>query len=227
MAQNVDLYGTLAQVRKQAVPGYSDGDARVPQMNDRGEVLMSQGLPERTELVRLGKSWGAQIPTGSAFTFVAAWPTTRAELVLCNAEPAGGKTYVIDRVWLTNITTEAAAQNYSILAQLAPSSLLVAAAADNTAVLRQSLSGIAKTYPGNARLALANTAFALTNLWFTLGNSQVSPETTNLGGCIEAIVYGRYLVPPGAAFCVAGLAGTAAGTAICGVEWHEVQLSVL
>jgi len=221
---NIDLTGLLARVRKLSPLAYSEGDEKIPAMNSRGELLISHGLPERAELVRLGQSWGAQIPTGSAFTFVNAWPTTRAELVLYNAEPAGGKTFIIDRVWMSNITSQAAAQPFCILGQLAPTALGIAAATDNAAVLRQSLSGFRKAYGGNARLALANTAFALTNQWFGLANAAVSPMTTNLGHMVEAVVYGKYLVPPGAAFCIAGLAGTAAGTAIAGVEWHEAQL---
>jgi hypothetical protein len=191
-------------------------------LNPRGDQIVALGLPERSELVRLGASWGAQIPTASAFTFVAAWPTTRAELVLCNAEDKGGKTYAIDRVWLTNITSQAAAQPFSLLGQLVPAALAVAAAADNAGILRQSLSGKLVNYAGRATLALANTAFAVANKWFPLGNAAISPMTTNLGASIEAHVYGKYLVPPGAAFCLAGLAGTAAGTAIAGVEWHEI-----
>lgn len=222
----IDLTGLLARVRKFATLAYSEGDEKIPSQNGRGELIVAQGLPDRAELVRLGASWGAQIPTGSAFTFVNAWPTTRAELVLNNAEPVGGKTFIIDRVWMSNITSQAAAQPFSMLAQIAPASLAVAAATDNAAVLRQSLSGRIKTYNGNARLALANTAFALTNQWFTIGNAAVSPMTTNLGHSVEAHVYGKYLVPPGAAFCLAGLAGTAAGTAICGIEWHEAQLDL-
>lgn len=207
------------------VSSFTEGAKGAPAINPRGELLVSQGLPERAELTRLGASWGAQIPTGSAFTPVAAWPTTRAELVLCNAEVAGGKSYVIDRVWLANITSQAAAQPYSLLAQLVPQALGIAAATDNTAVLRQQLSGKNTTYGGNARWALANTAFALANKWFALGNSVMSPMTTNLGGALEVQCYGRYIVPPGAAFCLAGLAGTAAGSMICGIEHHEVQLS--
>jgi len=33
-------------------------------------------------------------------------------------------------------------------------------------------------------------------------------------------------VPPGAEFLLAGVASTAAGTAIIGVAWHELVLSV-
>ncbi len=214
------------QTRTNTVRDLVSGQEAIPSMNHRGEQIITQGLPERSELTRLGASWGAQIPTGSAFTFVAAWPTTRAELVLSNAEAIGGKTYIIDRVWMVNITSQAAAQHFSILAQLNPAANQIAAGTDNTAILRHSLSGKAATYQGNARLLVANTAFALTNKWFTLATSVASAMTTNLGGCVEANVYGRYLVPPGAQFCVAGLAGTAAGTAICGIEWHEVQLTV-
>lgn len=220
-----DVLNLLGRVRKLAIPSYTDMQDAPPAIDDRGTYLVSQDLPERTSLVRQGNSWGAQIPTGSAFTFVASWPTTRAELVLNNGEPAGGKTYIIERVWCANISSQAAAQPYSMLAQVAPAALQVALAADNAAVLRQSLSGFKKTYNGNARLALANTAFALANLWFPVGPCVMSPMTTNLGGSMEAVVYGKYVVPPGAAFCLAGLAGTAAGTAICGVEWHEVQIA--
>ncbi len=220
-----DLTALQGRARYQVPRSLADGQEAVPEMNARGEWIVSQGLPERSEVVRLGCSWGAQVPTASAFTFVAAWPTTRAELVLSNAEAATGKTYIIDRIWMTNITSQAAAQHFSILAQINPAVNAIAAGTDNANVLRQSLSGQKKVYNGNGRLLIANTAFALTNQWMSIGTSAVSPMTTNLGATAEAFVYGRYLVPPGAQFCVAGLAGTAAGTAICGIEWHEVQLS--
>lgn len=215
----------LGLVRRLTVPYYPDQDnTKSPATNPRGELIVSQGLPERAEVVRQGNSWGCAIPTGSAFTFVAAWPTTRAELVLSNGEAAGGKSYIIDRVWMTNITSQAAAQPFTMLGQLNPASNAIATGTDNAAVLRYSLTGLNTAYGGNAKRLVANTAFALTNLWFSLGVAAVSPMTTNLGNTAEAFCYGRYIVPPGAQFCVAGLAGTAAGTAICGIEWHEVQL---
>lgn len=211
-------------VRRANVSNFAEGAYGAPSLNHRGELINSQGLPERTELVRLGASWGAQIPTGSAFTFVNAWPTTRSELVLYNGEQANGLSYLIDRVWMANITSQGAAQPYSFLGQLYPASLGVAAPSNNTAVLKQQLNGKATTYSGNAKLAMANTAFALANQWFTLGSGVMSPMTTNLGASCEAFVYGRYILTPGSALCLAGIAGTAAGTAICGIEWHEVLL---
>lgn len=192
-------------------------------MNSRGDQLVAQGLPERTEIVRLGNSWGCAIPTASAFTFVNAWPTTRAELVLYNGEDKGGPSYIIDKVWMSNITSMAAAQPMTLLAQIAAAALAIAAAADNAAVLRYHLSGNLTNYGGRAALALANTAFALANKWSAVASVTPSP-TTNLGAAVMADLYGRFIVPPGAAFCIAGLAGTAAGTAVAGIEWHEAQI---
>jgi hypothetical protein len=218
----------IGRIRNLVAPTYGEGATQAPNVdvNPRGEMCVAAGLPERSELVRLGNSWGAQIPTGSAFTFVNAWPTTRAELLLYNGEAPGGKSYIIDRVWMVNITSQAAAQPWSILGQIYQNTGSVAAAADNSAVLRQALYGNKKNYTGKAAWALANTAFMLTNQWFTLGGGTMSPMTTNLGASAEAFVYGRYIIPPGGAFGIAGLAGTAAGTAIAGIEHHEVQLPI-
>lgn len=204
---------------------YGDLADEPSMQTEGGESIVAQGLPERSELVRLGRSFGASIPTGSAFTFVAAWPTTRAELLLFNRDQT--RTYAVDRVWLANITSMAAAQPFSLLAQIVPASLVaaVAAVADNANVLRWNLLGKNANFDSGATFALANTAFAIANKWFPLGNAAIAPMTTNLGASIEANVYGKYLIPPGAALALAGLAGTAAGTAVLGLEWHELGLT--
>lgn len=214
----------LGLVRRAQVPDYGEGEpGQMIGINHRGSVIINQDLPERSELVRQGNSWGAAIPTGSAFTFVAAWPTTRAELVIFNQESANGKTYLLDRVWMANISSEGAAQPSTILGQLVPNTPPLTAPADNAAVLRWNLAGTKTNYNGKAALALASTAFAVANKWVALGYGDMSPMTTNLGAACEAFLYGRHFVPPGACYCLAGLAGTAAGTAILGAEWHEVQ----
>lgn len=216
----------LKGISQTSSPYYSEGQEGSLGINSRGHALVSMGLPERVDLVRLGNSWGAAIPTGSAFTYVNAWPTTRAEIILYNGESGNNaKSYLIDRVWMANITSIAGAQPITILGQMAPSTLSVAAPTDNTAIIKHNLLGSKGSYTGNARLALANTAFALTNQWFALASVDLSP-TTNLGGAVVAECYGRYVITPGATFCLAGLSGTAAGTAILGVEWHEALLSL-
>jgi hypothetical protein len=89
---------------------------------------------------------------------VNAWPTTRAELVLYNGEPSGGKSYVIDSAFMADISSAAAAQSKSLLAQLVAAAT---APTDDTAQLITSRSGRAlfgAAYSGKAKRALANTA---------------------------------------------------------------------
>lgn len=193
-------------------------------VNNRGDHLVAQALPPKAELVRLGTTWTARIATGSAFTYVAAWPTTRAELVLYNGEAAGGKSYVIDSAWLYGVTSMAAAQPITLICQLVPAVATVPA--NDTAQLITSRSGKAN-YTGNARRAVANTAAGqTTNLWEVIATSLVPSPTTNLGAAVYADLYGGFIVPPGGVFALNAVAGTAAGTAIIGVTWTEVQLTL-
>lgn len=194
--------------------------------NTRNDLQVSQALPERVDLVRLGRSYSVQIAAANAFTYVAALPTTRAELVIYNAAVAGGVSLIIDRVWLYGVTSMGAAQPIVLLAQVAQTGLVAAPTDGTTTVLQTSLSGkpAGSGRVGVALFALANTAFAVANHWQVIGQTLVPAPTTNLGASLEALVYGRYIIPPTSAFLVNAAAGTAAGTAIVGVDYHEVQI---
>jgi hypothetical protein len=190
-------------------------------MNTRGDLSVAAGLPPKSELVRYGNSWMTATPTANAFTYVAAWPTTRAELVLFNNEVGGGKAYMIDSAFVYGITSMGAAQPLTLIGQMvAPG---IAAPANNTALVITSRSG-KPNYGGKALKAIANTAFALANAWEVLATSLVPAPTTNLGAAVQVELAGGFIVPPGGAFCLNAVAGTAAGTAIVGVVWHEVQI---
>lgn len=200
-----------------------DGSRASSRMNDRGELLVNQAMPSKAELVRQGNSYLVSIATGSAFTYVNAWPTTRAELVLFNGESlSGGKSLIIDTISMVDVTSAAAAQSKAILVQLAVPG--TAAPTNDTAQLITSLSG-KLSYQGNASRAVANTAFALTNKWEVIGGTN-NVQAASIGANVVCDVFGKYIVRPGACFCVAGLASTAAGTAIISVSWHEAQLTL-
>lgn len=191
--------------------------------NNRGDHLIAQSLPAKTELTRMGQTWDCAIATANAFTYVAAWPTTRGELVLYNGELATGKSYLIDSAWLYNITSMAAAQAMTLIAQIAA---VATVPTDDTAQLISSPSGRVG-YNGKGKRAIANTAAGqTTNLWRVLATSQMAAMTTNLGAALFAELYGGWIVPPGYVFALNAVAGTAAGTAIIGVRWHEVQLTL-
>jgi hypothetical protein len=157
------LYGL---VRGTSRPNYSEGDQRTAILNG-GETVVAQGLPLKSELVRLGQSWSITTPAANHFAPVAALPTTRAEMVLYNGEPSNGKSYLIDSVFAVADTSIAAAGVITLLGQMVASGT---APTDNTAVLVNSRSGRA-AYGGRAKKAIANTAFGIADKWEVLGNS--------------------------------------------------------
>lgn len=209
-----------ARVRSTAANAYASG-VNDMNMNSRGDLSVVQGLPPFAELTRLGRSFSAMVPTGSAFAPVAAFPTTLANLILYNGESSGGKSYIIDTVWACGITSIAAATSFTGLAQISNAS--VAAPTDNAAVLRTGRAGL--TYTGSAKLAMANSTFAVASKWTVIGQSSGHPSTA-IGAGLYCDVAGRFIIPPGACFCVNLVASTAAGTMIQGIDWFEVQLDL-
>lgn len=222
MAQStVNIYGTTRAGSENY--NLTQGTEVQAVFNSRGDQEVVLGLPQRAELARMGQLWTVRIATGSAFTYVNAWPTTRAELVLYNGESTGGKCYIIDKAWLYNITSMGAAQPITLIGQLYHTVGTVPT--HDTAQLCTSHNG-KTSYSGNAKWAVANTtAGQTTNLWDVLASTN-SPMTTNLGQAVVADLWGQYIVKPGAVFALAGIAGTAAGTATIGVTWAEVQLQL-
>lgn len=203
-----------------------DGAVANSFMTPRGAQIVAFGMPPKAEMVRLGKSYECSIATGSAFTHVAAWPTTRAELVIYNAATAASGVYlVVDSAWSANVATSVAAANtYTLLGQLVNAGT---APADDTAQLIVSLSGAAGSNgSGNVRRAVANTSFGVASRWTVLGSTSSGGATATIGEGVYAEVQGKYLVPPGGLFLLNLVVGTATGTSSIGVAWHEMCLGV-
>lgn len=212
------MAGTLitGAVRGTSVPAYGDGEQTFG-MNSRGDTLTAQGVPSKVELVRLGDSWTCQIATANAYTNVANMPTTRAELALYNGEPSTGKCYVIDSVWFLSLTSITAASGITLIYQVAAAA---AALTDDTAQLINSPMG--RTYGGRAKRAVAVTTMTA-NKWAALA-AVGAGAAASIGLGVVAEVNGGIIVPPGATLGLNAVAGTAVGTSLIGVSWHEVQL---
>lgn len=205
------IYGV---VRKDNPPAYNDGSTSQVGINPRGEVLTVAALPRKTELTRLGDSWSAVIPTGSAYTNVANMPTTRAELALYNGDAV--KSYVIDSVWMYCLTSITAASGITLIYQVGSPAVLT----DNTAVLINSPLGL--VYGGRAKRALAVTTM-VADKWAALA-SLGSGAAVSIGvGCF-ADVGGGIILRPGYTLGLNAVVGTATGTSLIGVSWHEVEL---
>lgn len=194
------------------------------QANNQGETLLNQVLPERSELVRLGNSWGSMQKDANQFTALITIPTTLADFALQNGEVAGGKSYVIDRVWIRCKTSLAAANYLTIFAQVVPAGTALVADSANKNVW--SLSGRSLTYNGRAQIALASTATGcLADRWFMLGGMSL-PTSTTIGAAYDVNCFGRYVIPPQANFSLTAQEAVSGGQLVLGVEWHEVQLDL-
>lgn len=190
-------------------------------LNSRGDQIVAQGLPERTEIVRLGDSWQTLLASGVAP--LTALPTTTAGLTLWNGEPSNGKSYVIEAVTGYEAVVDATQSNMTTLFVM-NNKTPVTAPTDAGLGIR-SLSG--RTYGGRARTVAGGTV--VNDGWFPCGNS--APAAAAAAGsawkCADIPLNGLYIVPPGGAFNVhaAKVAATAAQMFL-GIRWHEVQLIV-
>lgn len=219
MAISATISGSVRQGTRRS---YTSGGTQTLDMNLGGDLLVAQGLPERADLVAKGYSFSAQIPAANAFTLLITIPTTLAEMSLQNANAtATNVCYIIDRFWVKAVTSMASACWLTPLSQLVrPGTTLVA---NNTAVLRTNLSGATNT--DSAQICIASTATGcLTDKWNHHQGGNVSP-TTNIAACVEVLCYGRYIVPPQGSFNINAQESVSGGTAIVGVEWHEVVLN--
>lgn len=190
-------------------------------VNTRGDQLVALGLPELTEVVRLGESW--QVISASGIAPLTAIPTTVAGLVLWNGESAGGKSYVIDSVGIAEIVVDATQSNMTtafVMVGKPP----VTAPADAALVIR-SLSG--RTYGGRGRTVVGGTV--VNDGWFPAGTS--APAAPAAGGsawkCMDWPLKGLYIIPPGGSFNIHAVKVAAtAGQCLLVIRWHEVQLIV-
>jgi hypothetical protein len=189
-------------------------------INNRGDILVSQGLPETADLARMGDSWQVKTTTGVATIIVL--PTTTPGLCLWNGEPTGimGKCYIIDSVCAdVRIADGAQASMLSVYCMLnkppiaAPTDLALPIA-----------SSVGKTYGGRARTFITSVT---DNGWFPVGNSVITSPTAAGAVWKSTDVYlgGLYIVPPGSAFSVQAVQ-VAPGALNCffTIRWHEVQL---
>lgn len=190
-------------------------------VNNRGDQLVSQALPERTEIVRLGDSW--QVMTSSAQAPLTALPTTTGALNLWNGEGANGKSYIIDRVQVSEIVVDATQSNMTaVFACLVRPPV---ATPTDAALTIRSLSG--RTYGGRARTTAA--ASVTNDGWFPIGTS--APVAAAAAGSAWKVtdipINGLYIVPPGGQFCVAAAKVAAtAGQCHFSIVWHEAQLII-
>lgn len=186
------------------------------QVNARGELLVVQAMPERSELVRMGNSYQGQM--SSHIAPLAAVPTGTAALTLYNGEVAGGKSYLIEAIYAWCDTSIAAT---TVLALFGMLNSTKQSNVQTGALVPKSLSG-KPAYGGKGTLTASAT---VTNEgWLPIATSSPSSGTTTVGLSVYAPCEGLFIVPPGGAFSMHALAEAAAGDFFGGIVWHEVQI---
>ena len=189
-------------------------------VNNRGDLVVVQSMPELAELVRLGESW--QVKTATGTTALTALPTTTPGLALWNGEPSGimGKCYLVDSV-AVDVRVADATQvcTLSLFAMLnkppvtAPTDVALAIA-----------SSMGRVYGGRARTFLGTVT---NDGWFPCGSTvPVAGNTTGSAWKTHDVrLDGLYIVPPQSMFSIQAVA-LSGGTNACffTIRWHEVNL---
>lgn len=189
------------------------------QINSYGDLIVSQSMPNKAELVRLGETWQVM---GAASTGLTAYPSTAGLLTLWNGEPGNGKVYVIDAVACTKVIIDVTTNDmFSVFAQIIRQPM---AAPTDAALTIRSLSG-RYSYGGRARTVASSTTLA--NRWDCL-HTQNGTSAVIAGGAwttTDSDVLGKFIITPGSAFTLsaAEVTATASTFRFC-IRWHELQI---
>lgn len=195
------------------------------QLNNRGDLIIAQGLPELTDLVRLGQSWQVSTTTGQAA--LTGLPTTTSGASLNNNEKATGACYAIDSFGSIEEVVDATQTDVTALFAMLNKTGSAQASSGTAETGLRSLSAKAN-YGGSG--SVLRGATVVNDGWFGHGTpgAQMAAAVAGANWKVnEAPVRGLYLVPPGGSFSVQAVKAAAAAAAqqFFFIRWHEVQLA--
>jgi hypothetical protein len=212
---------TLGNVRSLVVPSNTnEASPGLVGVDPRGAMYVSQDLPERAELARLGSS---VIMRTDSVACVTAMPTTAAAHTLWNGESPGGKSYVIDRITWICATSAAAASSFAMVAVVnKASTATVPATADTVA---QTVYSTGKGYAGKAKVS--HTVTVVDDIWFPLGQTFTTALTATVGSSLDASVNGMIVLAPGYVLGVSVIAVNTTAKGTLAFWFHEAQLGTV
>lgn len=204
----------LAGRRRAGAPDLTLAEEPSVDVTARHELLVVNGMPGVSEVVRYGHSYFAF--EAVAVAPVVAVPTTTAQVALWNGESAGGYHYVIDSLFGVVVVSAAAATSLGFAIQNQVTR--VSAAPAGSTITPVSLDGNA--YSGRGKVVLAATV--ANEAWHVAEDAVVGPAS-QVAMTFGVRLNGLYPVPPGGIFSFSALANTAAAITVrIGVRWHEV-----
>lgn len=194
-------------------------------LNTRGDQIIVQGMPELTEIVRMGGSWQAQSTTGQAA--LTALPTTTAGFSLLNNESDTGVCYAIDSFGSWEAVLDATQTDVTAIFAMANKLTSALASGGTAETTLRSLSG-KPNYGGTATTLRGATV--VNDSWFPHGSNTGQMAAAAAGAnwkVNEVQARGLYLIPPGSTFSIQAVKAAAAAAAqqFFFIRWHEVQLT--
>ncbi len=202
--------------------GADAGDDQALDATERGDLYVAQGTPPYAEITRQGGGFSA-IQTAATAALVVR-PSTVAAITIWNGEAAGGKSYVIDRLFSHNLVSTAAESFFGIWACIHPAGMTnpgedIAASATNVT------GPTGKVYGGLAIVGVAETV--VNNGWYPWGRGQAIEAGGVLPGSHDSVdVAGRLIVPPQGGISVQVVASLVGCTFTTGLSWWEMQLAL-
>lgn len=187
--------------------------------NQLGEQLVAGGLPPYTELTRRGTGWATMSTAAVAGLVVR--PSTTAAFEIFNGYAAGGKSLIVDRLFVFNLVSTAVGETYSLWAAVTAAK----AAVTSGSFAVRGASG--KAYGGPVIAAASTTV--LDSGWFPWTNAiqkAAQAATVTPQGCQVAEVAGRLIVPPQCSLCLHVVSSIVGQTFTQGASWFEEQLTI-
>jgi len=223
------MAGLIGRVRKvlEALDAESQGNEATLTLTQQIELLVAQGAPPYSEVVRAGRAFWTG--TTTALAAVVAIPTTATMLALYNNDVDGGRSLIIDWVAAQNVVSTAVASQAQILGNIGQ---VRETAPTDAALSIKKRNGMGSgTNDTKVRTIVSATALPSTTgvaaNWFPIGGNGVKPGAAGTPG------YGMYqrmdgdiIVPPGRYFAMHVLANVVGETFMAFCGWHEKQLAL-
>lgn len=226
MDSEVKEFGKIRGLNTDVNYGMGNEETEI-ELSGQGEQLHAQGAANYCEIGRQGRSFW--INTVTQVASVIAMPTTAVGFAIYNNEPDGGRSYVIDQVWIlltANATIKGQAGMVGCLGQVREA---VPTNAMSATIICKNTNGMGKL-DTRARVILAGTALPATTgfagAWMPITNS-VNAAVTSLPGMQQSYnLNGRYIVPPGRYFALHCVSAKIDIQCQYGILWTEKYLNL-
>ena len=227
MSASVKKFGKIRGMISDILYGSGNEETQI-ELSQQGEQLIAFSAAPYQEITRQGRTYWCN--TGSTpVASVIAMPTTAATFSIFNNESDGGRSYIIDQVWMI-VTAQA---NASI-----PQANMVGCMGQVRAAVPADLKAatvIQKTTNGGVKLdsrARINLAVGLTaetgfaGNWAPIG-STINAAVSALPGFQQVVnLDGQYIVQPGRYFALHCVSSVTAVTCAMGIVWTEKYLNL-